>query len=394
MTEHSRPPAARRAAVVPSPAAVAVAAALLAAALSGCQAETDDAQEPPPRPIAWTEVETAGATELRTLVGTVRTAQRAPLSFEVSGRVAEVDVEIGDRFAAGAVLARLDTRTYELGLQERRSSLAEAEAQLEEARGTFERQSELYGEGWVSRAAYDNAKAALDSARSRVETARTRVEQAREDLADTVLEAPYDGTVASRDVEPSQRVAAGETVLAIQGLAGGFEVVVSAPETLVDRLTRGSRHAVRFPARPGLSMEGTVTEIASDAEARNAYPVTVALAAVPPDLRSGLTAEVAFELGQAGAGAGAGADAGAAATVIPVTAFVAAADDTAAAFVYDADSGTVERRIVEIASIADGTVEVASGLEPGEIVATRGVAFLRDGQRVTLMGEGVARYSP
>lgn len=362
----------------------------LAALLAGCGEQTGQAeaeQRPDPKPVAWAEVSRYETQQTRSLPGVLRAAQRAPLSFEVSGRVEEVAVEIGQSFERGQVLARLDTRTYELTLEERRGQLAEAKAQLAEAREAFQRQRQLYDEGWASKAAYDRAKSALESARSRVETAQARVEIAREDLADTKLEAPYAGTLAQRLVEPSQRVDAGETVLRVQG-GERLEAVVSAPETVVNRLSEGSRHSVHLPARPSAELTATIAEIATDTDARNAYEVTLRIDDPPEGARSGMTAEVDFALQ-----ALASADVDGPLMAIPDTAFLAGPGQTKLAFVVDPDSQELRRREIEVADITGDTALVSAGLEPGEIVATKGLSFLEDGQPVVRMGVGPRRFS-
>lgn len=362
--------------------------ALALLVLAGCEerpgAQAD--QPAPPKPIAWTEVTRFDAQQTRRLPGVLRAAQRAPLSFEVSGRVTEVAVEIGESFERGQVLARLDPRSYELALEERRGQLAEAKAQLAEAEEDFERQRQLYEQGWAAKAAYDRAKSAKESARSRVETARARVAIAREDLADTKLVAPYSGTVADRLAEPSQRLQAGTTVLKVQG-GDALEAVVAAPETVVDRLEPASRHAVRLPARPEAELTGTIAEIATDAQTRNAYAVTLRLAQAPQGVRSGMTAEVAFRLETPDRTANDTPP-----VAIPATAFLAAEGQTQIAFVFDRQAKVVRRRAIEVAEISGDRALVSGGLEPGEIVATKGLAFLTDGQRVERLGVGPRRF--
>ena len=62
--------------------------------------------------------------------GSIEPQARVALAFEVSGRVAEVPVEVGDRVASGDVLVELDTRQLALQMQQAQASLALAESQL------------------------------------------------------------------------------------------------------------------------------------------------------------------------------------------------------------------------------------------------------------------------
>jgi RND family efflux transporter MFP subunit len=343
---------------------------------------------PAPKPIAWTKVSRFEAAETRNLPGVLRPVQEAPLSFEVAGRIETLSVEIGDSFEAGEVLATLDRRSYELALEERKGQLAEARAQLSEAQEDFERQKQLYEEGWVSKSAFDRAKSQLETARSRVDTAQARVDIAQEDLQDTRLTAPYAGTVGERHAEPSQRVNAGQTVLEIQGRDGRLEAVVSAPETIVDRLDPGSTHTVHLPAQPDLALTGEIADIATEAATRNAYTVTLHLTDAPETLRSGMTAEVDFSLRSLRGDTAEGP-----LMAIPATAFLAGSGNTKVAFVVDPDANVLHRREIQVVDITDGTALVSAGLDPGEIVATKGLAFLSDGQRVSRLGVGTKRFS-
>ena len=359
--------------------------ALAAMTLAGCVEQGPEPQIQP-RPIAWTTVEEANAPPTRTLSGVVRAIQRAPLSFEVPGRIDSLAVEIGDSFGAGDVLGRLDPRTFELALTERLSELAEAQANLTEAESEFERQRQLFEDGWVSRAGYDRALAALETARSRVHRVEAAVEIAREDLADTLLLAPYDGVVRRRFAEPAQQMAAGQPVFDIQGNSAGLEVVVSVPETLVDQLASGSWHRVSLPADGFGVLDAVITEIGAEATANNAFPVTLVLLDTPAGVRAGMTVEVALALDATERQDGL--------IAIPVTAFLAGPEAQGqVAFVYDQETGTVARRTITVADITGEAALVANGLQPGDVVATAGLAFLVDGQPVTLLGEGPDRYN-
>ncbi len=345
------------------------------------------AAPPPPRPIAWAAVEVAVAAPVRAFAGVVEARQRAPLSFEVAGRIATLTVDIGDRFALGDVLASLDARNYALALEERMSEREEAEAMRIEAAAAYDRQRRLHSDGWVSRAAYDQALAALRTTESRVARAEARLAIAAEDHADTVLTAPYDGRVARRLAEPSQQVGAGAPVLEVHGASGGLEVVVAVPETVVDRLVLGTHHRVTLPAYGGVTFDGVLSEIGAEATDRNAFPATLSLVDAPAVLRAGMTAEVALTLAP-------DPDHPAGPLLsIPVGAFMAGPDQGYAAFVFDPETATVRRRAIAIADIGGDRVLVRDGLDAGEIVATAGLSFLVDGEPATLLGDGPARYN-
>lgn len=361
---------------------------LMGAAVAGCDAdsrvdEPDDAAMSN-RPIVWAEVESARSGTSRRIAGVVRSVERAPLSFEVPGRVEAVHVGVGDEFESGDVLAELDDRTFRLTLAQRRAELSEARANLTLAKADYRRAERLLGRGAISQAKYDAAQSSFETASSRVDVAASRVDLAREDLADAKLHAPYDGAVAARLIEPAQRVRAGATAVEVQSVGGGLEVHVVVPESLVTALAPGSEHRVTLPEVEGELLTGSVTEVGVDAEYRSAYPVTLELVDPPQSVRAGMTAEVRLHLDATGPER----------VAIPATAFLAGDGEREFAFVFDERSRTVSRREIDVTDVSGGRALVASGLERGEIVASKGVAFLSDGQRVTRVGVGVKRYSP
>ena len=166
----------------------------------------ETATEPAPdaRPIDWAEAQPFVDSPVRRLTGTVRAADRAPLGFEVDGRVASVLANIGESFAKGDVLATLETTSLRIALHQARAALFEAEAMETEAELDFRRQQTLFERDVVSEAARDRARASFDSAKSRLAVSQARVADAQESFGDAELIAPYDGQVAARLIEPAQ----------------------------------------------------------------------------------------------------------------------------------------------------------------------------------------------
>ncbi|MFD2814062.1 efflux RND transporter periplasmic adaptor subunit [Paracoccus aerius] len=100
----------------------------------------------------------------------------------------------------------------------------------------------------------------MSEAQGTVERAESGLEQARRAVQDTVLRAPEDGVVTSRDMAPGQVVGAAQVVLTLAAL-DGLEAVFDAPDH--PRLHSAMGQAVRLETididRP--EMQGTVTEI-------------------------------------------------------------------------------------------------------------------------------------
>ena len=79
--------------------------------------------------------------------------------------------------------------------------------------------------------------------------------------------------------------------------------------------------------------------------------------------------------------------------MIPIAAALAEADDEFSVFVFDRKSSTVEKRSIQRGGLSDNLIAVLDGLQEGDIIATAGVTFLRDGQQVTLLDERLIRHA-
>lgn len=339
---------------------------------------------PHPRPVQWAKATVYSGTAERALTGSVRTAERARIGFEVSGRVSEVLVDIGDVFEHGQILARLDPHLLEIALEERQAALLEADARLVEAQQQYDRQRSLFDRNIVAGAALERADAALKSAQSRHQMALSGIKSAQDRLDDATMTAPYGGSIAARLIEPSQVTAAGEPAFEILSEGAGFEIVTAVPETLLSRLDIGSQHRAILLHGSNSSVQATVTEIGARANGATGFPVTLSVDSEAEMIRAGMTVEVILTL------RGRVTDPGI--LEVPLNAVLAGDGDERAVFVYDFDSSTVRYRAIDIAGTEDEMALVSGGLAEGEVVITRGVVFLSDGDAVGLLNVGVARY--
>ncbi len=356
--------------------------------LTGCF-EDEQQSNAEPRPIAWMRTISNDMGQVRRISGVLQATESANLSFEVGGKVKTVNVSLSDVVKKGDVLADLDESSYRLTTKAAQGNLQEARAKLTEAQNEFQRQSNLHKQGWVSKAAYDNAKAALDSATSAVDVAQAELDLTNKDLGDTALKAPYDGKITARLMEPSQQVSAGETVITIEG-EQGLEVSVLIPETIISNLVRGNVYMVKFPAAPNLSIEGKVTEISSQAESANAYSTTLLLTKEHPSLRAGMTAEVDFTFKDKETE---GTNYQGSTVTVPPTAILPGADQKLYVFVFDENEKVVRKREISAESVINNEIIVSKGLKPGEIIATAGVVYLNEGQAVKLIDVGVKTFN-
>ena len=317
--------------------------------------------------------------QTRSFSGSLAAAATSSLSFSVGGTTTKVNVSAGDTVQVGDVLAELDPEPLMLDVEAARSNLTSAQATYDEKLATVDRQRTLFEKEWVAQAALDQALAAFEVAEGEVNVARSKLAAAERDLKKAKLTAPFDGVIASRDVEPFQEVSAGQGLFQINA-SGAMEVDLSVPDTLVGRIALGAEVNIDVATVPGCGCEGRITEIGVASGAANAVQVTAVLSSVRDGILPGMSAEVELPLSGGAEQSG---------FLIPITA-ISPGDEGAQGyvFVFDANAGVVRRTAVTPGQgVLENLVAISSGVDAGDIVASAGVSFLRDGQTVKLLGE-------
>ncbi|MHC4489008.1 MAG: efflux RND transporter periplasmic adaptor subunit [Planctomycetota bacterium] len=331
------------------------------------------------RAIKTYTVKERASGRIRRFSGVVEAADSSSISFEVSGNVQEVRVNVGDKITKGQVLAVLDKRTYNLSVKSAEADLGKAKVQLADKRKDLDRLQRIAKQdpGAISQASLDQAKAAYDSARKNVDYATSQLNLAKRDLRKTVLRAPYNGVIAKRYVDPFNEVNRGQRLFDIY-MEGGMEVAINIPETEIKGIYLDLKSEIRFPTDPGNILRGVVTEISSVASIANAFPVKVTILDPSKQIRPGMTAEVTLLL------KGKGEES---TFLVPLVAIVPGDDPTRGyVFVYDPNTSTVKKTPVSGTGVVrENSLVVAKGVKEGDIIAAAGVSFLEDGQKVKLM---------
>jgi len=112
-------------------------------------------------------------------------------------------------------------------------------------------------------------------------------------LSKTVLRAPFDGTIAEKNVEPHVEVRTGQKLFEINA-SGALEVAMEIPETVISQVVIGTPVSINLSTEKNRVIKGRVTEIGSVASEGNAFPVNAALIDPTNTVQPGMTAEVTF----------------------------------------------------------------------------------------------------
>lgn len=326
-------------------------------------------------------------TPILTASGYVVARRKAVVSAKIQGRLAELKVEEGDRVREGEVVARLEARDFSAQVQRSRAAVQRAEADLVEQRRQLRQAEEL---------ARDRILSAdqLEATQSRVAIAEAAVRQARADLAlsgallqDTVIRAPFTGTVVKKMAEVGESVApippgvnlstSSGAIVALADL-DTLEVEADVAEANVARLSSDQPAEVTVEAFPDRRYRAVLRQVIPTADRTKAtVQVKVTILDKDPDLKPEMSAKVTF---LEAARPESASVAPAPVVTVPREAVVTR-DGASVVFVVGTD-GTVQARPVSTRGERQGQLVVQSGLAGGEAVVLRPPENLRSGDTV------------
>lgn len=201
-------------------------------------------------PVEVLEIDVLQAAQITEyLPGLVAARRESQLGFEAGGRVAGVQVDVGDRVEEGQELAALDVRALDARIAAAEAQIRSGEASLALARATAVRQRELVERGVASQQVLDEASAGVDVAVAQLEAARAQLDEltVRRDLS--ILTAPYGGVIVSRFVDEGDIAAPGSPALDLVELDAP-EIRVGLPYAQAALLEPGDPASFVIAGRP------------------------------------------------------------------------------------------------------------------------------------------------
>lgn len=334
-------------------------------ALAGCSGPEADIDPVVVERPAKLIVATRATTERNlTFPAVIRAIESAELTFQIAGEIQELNVLEGQVVERGTVIARLDNRNN-------LNQVAQAQAEFDNALAEFERAERLAAEDAISRSV-------LETRRTTKDVAAAALDNAKKSLSDTVLRAPFDGSISQVSARRFQNVQAKESIATIQ--TQEVEAVVNMPGTIIARIPQliPVGVEVRLDSAPNMPIQAEFREAAGTADPETqTYEVSFAFS--PPETLftlPGMTATVETRLDFSGA-----SDILPSGVSVPLTAILAEGGDTYV-WVVDPDSSKISKQRVVVGSEGAENVTVTEGLEGGETVIAAGVTFFNDGMTV------------
>ena len=347
--------------------------------------------------------------------GRIITPRRVSIGAVITERVARIPVEEGQSVRRGDTLIVLDDRDERAALEQARAAVSQAEAKMRQmqevglpaaqqslvqaqanavqARSQLERMKALRERNYVAQSQVDDAQRASDVAESQLRASRIQVEtnsasgsdyavaqtalaQARANLLaaqakleQTVIQAPADGVLIARSVEPGNVVQPGKELMALAP-AGETQIVVQIDERQLSRLALGQKALGSADAFPDKRFAAELVYINPAVDPlRGSVEVKLRVSEPPAYLVQDMTASVDIEVARR-------AD-----TVYVPTETVHDANG-AQPWVLAIRGFHAVRQAVKLGLRGDGRIEILDGVEAGDKLVPATNALVKAGQRV------------
>jgi RND family efflux transporter MFP subunit len=162
------------------------------------------------------------------LDGIVEPVKQSTVAAQASGRISQLAVKAGDHVRAGQLLATIDDRESQTGVQRSRAQTAQADAELRNAQAQVQRTRELQSKGFVSKAALDTAEAVFKAAQAARDQASAGQRQSVIAQEFTRITAPYEGWVLETLAQTGDLALPGKPLLTLYAPLP-LRVVVQVP---------------------------------------------------------------------------------------------------------------------------------------------------------------------
>ncbi len=330
--------------------------------------------------------------------GTLEARVKATISPKISGRIARVLVDQGDYARVGQSLVRLDDAELlqqvgiatagvaiaEAALDRLRADKDRALAVLRQADFDYKRTSDLYEKNTAANVEFEKATEALNIARAELARAEAAIVEGQQELieqqktlayhqarlADTEIQAPFDGLLVKRHRDPGDVVVPGSPVLT---LISTDELWITAwvDETEMTRLRPEQPARVVFRSEPERAYPGKVSRLGREADRETReFVVDVHVLELPEIWAVGQRAEVFIETARKEDVA-----------VLP-TKYLLLRNEILG--VHIEEQGRAAWRPIKTGLRSRDSVEVIDGLRPGDtvVVPVDPKTELRDGRKV------------
>lgn len=285
--------------------------------------------------------------------GYLEEGQSVEMAFKYGGTLQQLNVKEGSTVRKGQSLAIVSSPQLE-------SAQRSAQATLEQARDAYDRLKKVHDNGSLPEIKWQEMVADLEKAQSALDLANAM-------LAENLIKAPFDGTVASLNAEIGENIAPLRPVMRIISTKG-MTVKFSVPENEIAKVQLGDTAEIVVPALADKQLRGKVVEKSMTASLlTHSYPVKVLIEQPDKDLIPGMIGKVVLKSDVSKG------------IIVPANAVLINQEGK---FVWVVENGRATRRQITLSGYSGNGVIVSEGLMMGDKVIVEGYQKVSEGMKV------------
>ena len=346
---------------------------------NGALAQRTDAAAAPTVTVAPAQL--GAPVDAFVLPGNVTAYTDAPIYARTVGYLVRWYYDIGARVKKGALLAVIDTPELDKQVTQAEADLATAETNAKNAKVQADRYSGLVKSDAVSQFDTDTFTTQAASTASAVRSAQANLQRLKELQAFEKVYAPFEGVVTARAIDIGQLInqgagsGAGAELFHMQAIET-LRVYANVPQVYAQTLKRGMKIDLTFPEHPGKIYAGTLVRTADAIDpASRTLLAEVDVNNRSGELLPGSLAQVHFKTPTAGP-----------TYIVPTAALIFRRDGMELATVVEGDTAHLVH--VVIGEDDGATVQIISGLQPGDQIIQDPPDSLIDGEKVSVAQPG------
>jgi len=325
------------------------------------------------------------ASAILTASGYVVAQRKASVASKGTGKLVYLGVVEGDKVKKDQIIARLEDNDIRAQHAQALANLKISEAELKEAEKSLHRQKELLKSGFTTDAEFELAESNHLRVLANIEYARATLLSAEVALENTLIRAPFDGTVLTKNADVGEIVApfaaSASSKAAVVMIADmkSLQVEADVSESNIVRITPGMECEITLDAYPEIRYAGTVAKIVPTAD-RSKATVLVKVGFKNYDSRvlPEMSAKVSFLTGKQDEGTSSDK----AVLVIPASSVTIKEGKT---IVLKVKNDVVDEEVIRTGKQIGEYIEVISGLSPGDRIIDKADNQLVEGTKVKVL---------
>ena len=370
----------------------------LALSLAGCGGSTP---APANQELKKVKVVQAAISSIITDIeysGKLKPVREVSVSPKISGKVASVKADAGNRVERGEILFTLDSNDFQAQLQQQQANLESSRTNAEQAlrnaqiaydnaKESYDKNKQLFDAGAISMQTLDDSKMKLDNAAialsfsknkydlesggSGISPAEAGVQAASTQIQNTVVVSPITGVISICNIDEGEIAASSSPAVTIID-TGEMVAEINVPDTMIGKVKKGQVVPVKVTALDNKTIGGVVNSVSPAADSKTQmYTIKININNRDNGLKPGMFARVSLQAEKKD-------------NAITVPNEVLKVED-GVSYVYAVVQSTVKKIPVDTGLSNDRITEIVGGLDKDADIISEGQIFLNDGEKVNII---------